>query len=160
MAYQQEGTFRNTSSHAAVGGHPVHPMLVPIAIGMYVAAVCADVGFARSGDPFWARGASWLLLAALLAGLTAAIPGIIDLLSIDEARALPAAWMHAGGNGLFLVVTALNYAERQPDPAATGSGGILLSFTGLLLLGVSGWFGGEMTYRHGIGVVEQRQREK
>ena len=66
-------------------------MLVPMPIGMYVAAVCADVGFARSSDPFWARGASWLLLTTLLAGLCAAITGIIDIRFIEEARALVAA---------------------------------------------------------------------
>ena len=144
-----------TGSVAAIQGHPVHPMLVPLVIGSFVTATGADIGFVLSHDPFWARSVTWLLLATLGAGTLAVIPGLIDLCSIPSARSLPAAQMHAIGNGLFLIVTALNYASRQPDPAAHHAiTGLAWSLIGLGILGLSGWLGGELTYKHGIGVAK------
>jgi uncharacterized membrane protein len=32
----------------------------------------------------------------------------------------------------------------------------LLSFVGVILVCISGWLGGEMAYRHGVGVEVQR----
>ncbi len=151
---RQHNANVGTGSVAAIKGHPVHPMLVPIVIGTYVAAVGAHIGFALTRDAFWARSLEWLLLASLGAGALAVIPGLIDLCSIPRARALSAARMHALGNSLFLIVTALDYAWWQPEPAAHhGMGGLILSLVGLGILGVSGWLVGELTYKHGIGVV-------
>ncbi len=144
-----------TGSVAAINGHPIHPMLVPLVIGTYVAATGADIAFALSKDGFWARSTEWLLLATLGAATLAVIPGLIDLLSIPRARNLPAARMHALGNALFLIVASFNFAWRQPDPAAQhGITGLLLSLVGLGLLGVSGWLGGQLAYKHGIGVAK------
>ena len=145
----------STSSYAALFGHPLHPLLVPVVIGMYVAATLADIGFNRTSDPFWARSASWLLLGSVLAGLIAALPGLIDLLSIERARELSISWYHAAGNGLFLTVAAVNYAERQSDLQTVSSNQMLLTGTGLVLLAISGWLGGEMTFRHRIGATDR-----
>jgi uncharacterized membrane protein len=35
---------------------------------------------------------------------------------------------------------------------------VLLSLAGVLLLGYSGWLGGELVYVHGVGVQPQRKR--
>ena len=43
---------------AAILGHPSHPRVVPITIGMYVSATCADVALVRIGDTFWTQGTS------------------------------------------------------------------------------------------------------
>lgn len=148
---------QSTSSFAALFGHPLHPLLVPVVIGMYVAATIADIAFDRTSDPFWARSASWLLLGTVVAGLIAALPGIIDLLSIERARRLSISWLHAGGNGLFLMVAAVNYAERQADLQTVSSNQMLLTGTGFVLMAISGWLGGEMTFRHRIGAIEEAQ---
>ena len=146
-------TVSGTGSVASIKGHPLHPMLVPFVIGLYFAATLADLWFAASGDPFWGRGASLLLLGTIWAGLVAALPGIVDAMFLGRARRLSITWMHAAANGLFLVVTTLNYVMRQPDPTATHGGAALtLTIAGFALLGFSGWLGGEMSYRHGIGV--------
>ena len=143
-----------TGSIASVAGHPLHPMIVPVTIGMYVAATCSDVAFARTGNPFWALGTSWLLLGTLASGCIAAIPGIVDFTLIDRAQKLHIGWAHAGGNLLFLAITVVNYGWRKADPTVPlGHSGLILTFIGLVLLGITGWLGGEMSYRHGIGVA-------
>ena len=141
-----------TGSYAAWKGHPIHPMLVPIVIGFYIAAVLADFAYSRAPSPFWAEGASWLLVGTLVAGSIAAIPGIIDYQSIDRIRRLPIARYHAMGNAGFLLVVAWNYFQRLHHPGTVPSGGFTLTLLGFAMLCVSGWLGGEMSYRHGIGV--------
>lgn len=138
-------------SYAAFRGHPVHPMLVPLVVGGYFAAILADIAFAATHDPFWARSASWLLAWSLFAGCVTAIPGIIDLLSVDRARRLPAARMHAAGNSAFLGLVAINFVRRLHE-STVPPGGLTLSLLGLIFLVGAGWLGGAMVYRHGIGV--------
>jgi uncharacterized membrane protein len=77
-----------TGSVAAIKGHPLHPMLVPVVIGAFSAAVIADLMNYARPDPFWAKTAMWLLLLTLVSGIVAAIPGLIDLVFVRRARAL------------------------------------------------------------------------
>ncbi|MCW6513266.1 DUF2231 domain-containing protein, partial [Lichenifustis flavocetrariae] len=159
MANRTQTSVRHggTGSVAAIKGHPLHPALVPITIGMYVAAACADVAFARTGDPFWALGTRWLLLGTLVSGAAAALPGMIDFAAIDRAHKLHAAWAHAVGNLIFLGITAVNYSWRQAN-VELGSSGLILTLVGLVLMFVTGWLGGEMSYCHGIGVSKKLDR--
>jgi uncharacterized membrane protein len=140
-------------SVAAIAGHPLHPLVVPLVIGLYTAAVIADVAFVRSGDAFFARGAGMLLLGTLMAGALAVLPGLIDLLAIPRARRLPAAWVHGVGNLVFLVLVGWNYAHRQSEPLPVDAQmSFNLSLLGLAVLLVTGWLGGELSFRHGVGV--------
>jgi uncharacterized membrane protein len=145
--------YRNgAGSYAAFRGHPVHPMLVPLVVGTFVAALLADIAFASSHEPFFARAAAWLLLLSLVFGCIAAIPGMIDFTSVDRVRQLPIARAHAIGNSAFLVVVAIDYAQRYHDLSRVPSGGLVLTVLALILLVGSGWLGGAMVYRHGVGV--------
>jgi len=139
-------------SYAAFRGHPIHPMMVPLAVGIFAAAVIADIAFASTHDPFWARSATWLLLTALLAGCAAGLAGAADFMSVDRARNLPIAATHALGNSVFLVLVAIDYYRRSAHPDAVPSGGLSLTLLALFVMVGSGWLGGSMVYRHGIGV--------
>jgi hypothetical protein len=67
-------------------------------------------------------------------------------------RQLPIARAHAVGNSAFLVVVAIDYARRYHDLSRVPSGGLVLTVLALILLVGSGWLGGAMVYRHGVGV--------
>jgi uncharacterized membrane protein len=139
-------------SYAAFRGHPIHPMMVPLVVGTFTAAVIADIAFASTHDPFWARSASWLLLTALLTGCATGLAGAADFLSVDRARNLPIAATHALGNTLFLVLVAIDYYRRLEHAASVPPGGLSLTLLAMIVMGASGWLGGSMVYRHGIGV--------
>ena len=144
-----------TGSTAAIAQHPLHPILVVFPIAFLVGALAADLAFARNGDAFWARGAFWLIAAGLAVGVLAAIPGAIDLPTLAHARGFPLAWVHAGLNVAALAIALVNILVRGGDHAARVVPlGLGLSIVTTLLLLVSGWLGGEMTYRHGIGVAK------
>jgi uncharacterized membrane protein len=49
---------------------------------------------------------------------------------------------------------ALSWLTRRPDPSALGGLSFALSLIGLAVALVTGWLGGELVYRHAIGVDE------
>ena len=142
-------------SRAAIGGHPIHPMLVPFPIGLLSAAAGTDLAYLLTRDRFWARASKWLLGTGLAAGAMAAPFGSIDFWSIRRARRGPEGWIHLSGNVAVLLLTTANVAIRVRDGEedAIDHGGAALSMVvgGLLL--VTGWMGGELAYRKMVGVA-------
>lgn len=41
------------ANHATIGGHPVHPMIIPFPIGLWVFSLIADVIYLWRGNPVW-----------------------------------------------------------------------------------------------------------
>ena len=80
-------------STAKLGGHPIHPMLIPFPIVCFIGVLVTDIVFLNNHDPGWATASRYLL----------------------------------------------------------GIGIVLSAFVVLILL-YSGWKGGDLVYRHGIGV--------
>lgn len=142
-----------TGSVAAIAGHPMHPMVVPLPIGALVLALAADIAYFVTENPFWAEGAKWLLLAVLVTGALAAILGIIDLVSLARARRMIIALAHGGGNAVMLAITLANYLTRPEQAAGEPMiGGFILTVLAVALSMVTGWLGGELSFRDGIGV--------
>jgi uncharacterized membrane protein len=117
----------NPRSTASIAGHPIHPMLVPFPIALFVATLACDLAFWRTGDPYWATSSLWLLGAGLVMAALAAIVGIVDVAGEPRIRALRDLWWHAGGNVVMTVAIML--------------------FTG--------WKGWQMVYRHHVGVADE-----
>jgi uncharacterized membrane protein len=152
----EESNYRDTGvpSTVAVAGHPLHPAIITLPIGLLVTAPVTDIAYWFLGDVFWARASFWLIVAGLVTGLVAAITGLLDFIRIGRVRKHTAGWAHMYANVTALVVTAINLGLRVGDPVEN------LLFTGLVLsvivatlLGISGWYGGELVYRHKIAVI-------
>jgi uncharacterized membrane protein len=142
-------------STAAIAGHPLHPAVIPFPIAFLVGALLTDIVYAANGDDFWARMSFWLIVGGLVTGLAAAVLGLIDFLTIERVRAHQAGWIHAGGNVAAMVLSAINLVLRLDDPAsAVTLWGLILSALVTVLLLITGWFGGELAFRHKIGVIE------
>lgn len=142
-----------TGSVAAIAGHPLHPMVVALPIGALVFALAADIAYLVTENPFWAQGAAWLLLAVLMTGALAAVLGLIDLLSLPRARTMGIAIGHGVGNLMVLAITLVNYLLRIDQVAGEPMlSGFILTVVAVALAGLTGWLGGEMSFRHGIGV--------
>src|SRR4051794_25975774 len=76
----------SVKSTASIGGHPLHPMIVPLPIGFLVGALLSDLGYLSVHSAFWAEATRWLLLGGLLTGILAALLGLIDFLTISYIR--------------------------------------------------------------------------
>lgn len=141
------------ASVAAIAGHPIHPMLIPFPIALLVFALVADVAYAITDDGFFARMALWMIAAGLIAGVLAMIAGAVDFVALERPRQLRAGWIHAIGNGVVLALAAVNLLGRVVgDEDFIVPWGLALSAVIGMLLAVTGWFGGELSYRHLIGV--------
>jgi len=142
-------------SVAAIGGHPLHPSVVPLPIGAFVGVFASDLAYAATGDRFFARSSRLLLGAGIGTGLLAAGLGAMDFLGRERIREHGSAWIHAGGNVAAIGLAAVNLMLRRQDE--TGSvvpKGLLLSSVLVGALSVTAWLGGELTYRHRIGVTQ------
>lgn len=139
-------------STAAILHHPIHPMLIPIPATTLLGVVVTDIVYRSVGDPFWAEASWWLLLVGLISGVVAAIPGIIDMATIREVQRLPSAYVHGIGNLLALALAAANLMLRG-DHLAVDTVNLALSIAVAAILVVTAWLGGELSYRHRIGVI-------
>jgi len=149
---------RGVRSTASIDGHPIHPMLVPFPIAFLVGTLATDLAFWGTGDQFWARASMWLVGAGLVMGALAAVFGLIDFLTIARARAGSTGWVHFLGNLAAVILALVSLLLRIGDPAAAVlPGGLVLSFIIVGILLVTGWMGGELAYRHKIGVIEEAE---
>jgi len=146
---------RHPPSTAKVGGHPVHPMLVPFPIVCFVGAFIVDIVYASTGDGGWATASVWLRGFGLLTAALAAAAGLTDYLGDDRVRRLGDALKHMIANVAAVVLEAVNLALRVNDRDFIGSTGIFLSGVVVLILLYSGWKGGDLVYRHGVGVQDR-----
>lgn len=142
------------TSTVSIAGHPLHPVIVIFPVAFLAAAAGTDIGYWLTSDPFWARASVWLIGAGFGAGILAGITGFLDFTRIKRVRERSAGWLHMGGNVSALVLSLINLVLRQGNAAEpivfTGLG---LSIVVASLLSVSGWFGGELSFRHKIGVI-------
>jgi uncharacterized membrane protein len=144
---------KEVRSTVAIGGHPVHPMLVPFPIAFLIGALASDLTYAAVLDGFWARASLWLVAAGLATGALAAAVGAIEFATIKRARG-PTGKVHAIGNAAALLLATISLLLRLRNPeSAVVPIGLVLSFltTGILL--ITGWMGGELAYRLKIGMT-------
>ena len=141
-------------SRAAIFRHPIHPMLIAFPTAALMATPLADGAAAATGDRFFRRASRWLLLGGLTSGLAASAVGLIDYLGVAQIRRQPGAHVHAGGNALVMALAALNLSRRDPDDDVDPDGSAFaLSVATVALLGITAWLGGELSYRHGVGMI-------
>jgi uncharacterized membrane protein len=145
----------NPKSTISIGGHPIHVMLVPFVIAFYVGTLVADLVYAHTADPFWARAAFWLLAGGVGFSVLAATAGLLDFLLEPKIRAIPAAWWHFAGNATMSLVSIVDlYLRYEQGPEAGSSNCVWLAAIAVALLLVNGWLGGRLVYEHHVGVSD------
>lgn len=147
--------YDNPRSTARIGGHPIHPMLVSFPIVCFVGTLLTDIAYWRTANLMWANFSAWLVSAGVVMGVLAAIAGIIDFFGDRRVREPVAAWIHAIGNALALVIAIFNMFVHSRDGwNAVVPLGLTLSALTVLILLVTGWMGWALVYRHRVGVSE------
>jgi len=136
---------------ANIAGHPIHPMLVPIPIGLWIFSLFCDLMyFGGSTNPAWPTVALYTLAGGIAGALLAAVPGLIDLLSLP-AGPRPTALAHMTINLTVVALYAVNLWMRLSAPENLNVP-LWLSLIGIGLLVISGWLGGKMVYVLGVAV--------
>ncbi len=138
-------------STAHLKGHPLHPALLPFPFALLVGAALFDLAAWIFAATSLAATARHLTAAGLVAGVIAAIPGIIDYRNSVPPRSSgkKRARQHGLLNAAALAVFALALALRGTASHALVTA---IELLGAGLLGYSGWLGGVLVNRNLIGV--------
>ena len=127
-------------------------MLIVFPIGLWVFSLVSDVIYQmRWGTAVWNDVAFYTMAGGLVGALVAAIPGLVDLVSMSPGPAKRIGIWHMVINLVVVAIFALNLWLRM-SATTTPINPIWLSVVGVVLLCVSGWLGGEMVYVHGVSV--------
>ena len=96
----------------------------------------------------------WLIGIGILSGIAAAIIGMFDFVRIPRVRSRRAGWAHMTLNIVALVLTIGNFFLRLfGSSSSILPTGLILSCIVAVLLSAGGWYGGELTFRHKVGVI-------
>jgi uncharacterized membrane protein len=136
---------------ASIAKHPIHPMLITLPIGLWVFSLVCDLFYRFGGaDENWRIVAYYTMAGGIVGALLAAIPGIIDMLSLPtKARRL--AIVHMSLNLGVVVLYLINFWMRNRGVA--GDAPLWLSVVSILALAYSGWLGGRLVHVHGVAVT-------
>ncbi len=148
------------ASKASIAGHPVHPMIIPFPLALWTTSFATDVLFYITRSSVLPLISKYLLAAGCIGALVAAVPGIIDWLSIKHPGVKRIANWHARLNIIALLIFATSLYLRMKSGGAAWVGyglkvPVLLSVLGVILIAISGWLGGSLSFEHGVGVKPQ-----
>jgi uncharacterized membrane protein len=142
-------------SRAKLLGHPIHPMLIVFPLGLFTFALVFDiVHWSKSGDTFFAHMAVWLIGLGICTALAAALFGFIDWWAIPKGtRAKAIGVWHGVGNVVVVVLFVISWALRVGgDMMRPRVGAFVLDIIAVAIALVTGWLGGELVDRLGVGV--------
>jgi uncharacterized membrane protein len=141
-------------SRAKLFGHAVHQMLIVFPLGLLGGAIVFDIIGLITGAAHWFELSFWTIALGVITALISAVFGLIDWLAIPRnTRAKSVGAVHGLGNVVVVAFFALSWALRYPNHADAGLAQVF-SFVGFGLAAVTGWLGGELVDRLGVGVDE------
>jgi uncharacterized membrane protein len=94
---------------ASIAGHPIHPMLIVFPVGLLIFSLICDLVSTRSADPTtWTLVAFYTMVGGFIGALVAAVPGLIDLLSLADKAIKKTAITHMSINLVVVALYAMN----------------------------------------------------
>jgi len=142
-------------SKAKLFGHPIHPMLIPFPLGLLGMAVIFDLISVVRDNENLAQAAHYMTAAGILTGLLAALFGAIDWAAIPSGtRAKRIGVIHGLGNVVIVALFAIAWLLRRDEPESVTGTSLMLEIIAVLSALVTGWLGGELVDRLGVGVAD------
>lgn len=130
--------------------HPFHPMLIVFPLGLWVFSFICDIIFKLSHAPVWNTVVLYSLGGGIIGGVLAALPGMIDLFSLPPSKAQKIGIWHMITNIVVLTIMIIVFFLKIFSQ--TDFVNFILFIIGIILLGLSGWLGGELVYVNGVSV--------
>lgn len=142
-----------------LAGHPVHPQMVGIPIGLLPFSLCMDIACHATGRKAFADAARYSLAGGLAGAVAAGAAGAVDYFSIpDGTEAKRTANTHVALNGASLGAYGLSLAMRRQEGGPNAASTALSAFATAGLMAAQ-WYGGHLVYHHGMR-VQEREEEK
>src|SRR5919204_6051397 len=141
-------------SAARISSHPIHPMLIPFPLALWTTSFILDLIGAWQNSTVLHIAAYFMAIAGCVGAVLAAVPGLIDLLTVIP-KGTPArrtGWVHGILNVTALVLFVISILAR-PLIGEMTTLAYLTAAIAVVLLGISGWLGGTLVYDHHVGVA-------
>ncbi|MBT2521883.1 DUF2231 domain-containing protein [Arthrobacter sp. ISL-28] len=141
-------------SRAKAAGHAIHQQLVVFPLGLLTAAVVFDVIGLLAGNGHFTSAAYLMIAAGVIMGLVAAVFGFIDYLAVPNGtRAKRVGRVHGIGNVVMIVLFAVSWLLRGGIQDYTPTTlAFVLELLAVIIASGTGWLGGELVSRLGVGV--------
>ena len=142
-------------SSAKAAGHPIHQQLVVFPLGLLATAVVFDVLRLITDNDDFSTASYYMIAAGVLTGLLAAVFGALDFWPVPAGtRARRIGALHGVGNVLVVALFAVSWFLRGNEPGHVPTTlSFVLGLIGALLATGTGWLGGELVGRLGVGVA-------
>jgi len=131
-------------------GHPLHPMLTDLPIGMWTSAVALDLLGGEAAE----AGADALVGLGVVASLPTAAAGLAEYGRVGPPTIRVAA-AHAAANTVALACMSGSWILRRSGRRGLGTA---LSLVGAGALALGGYLGGHLAYGKGVGVAQSSAR--
>ena len=89
----------------------IHPMLVPLPVAYFTAALVTDLAYWRTDEVMWERFSVWLIAGGLVMAALVALAAVVDLFF---ARQRPR-WLRGSGYMLAILLSILNIFVHSRD---------------------------------------------
>src|SRR5256885_5077566 len=104
-------------ARAKLFGHPIHQMLIVFPLGVLGMSLFFDLIALATNRPALLQASFYMIAAGIVAGLVAAVFGLIDFLAIPGGtRAKSIGLLPGVGNVVVVGLFALSRGPRRPPP--------------------------------------------
>jgi uncharacterized membrane protein len=140
--------------------HPLHPILVHLPVGLWVASFIFDICFLASANGTFAQASWYCMLIGLIGAGLSAIAGLAEYIDIPRNSmphriATAHLVINLGVTAVYLGNLIWRHAAMGMVPTLVLKGQFFLSLFSVLALCVSGYLGGLLVYNYGIGFKPQ-----
>jgi uncharacterized membrane protein len=143
-------------------GHPFHATVITIPIGAWTSSIVFDILALCGLEPeAFALAAQWLVAIGIVGALLAAFFGLMDLSTLTKGtKARRIALTHMTFNTVAILLFVVSFIIRLGQSGEVSVAGFVLSVIALLAVGVSGFLGGELSYRYGVRVADEETQQR
>lgn len=139
-------------SRAKFLGHAIHPILIVFPLGLLATGVIFDAVYLIRGGATASTVAFWMIAAGIIGGIAASPFGWVDWFVIPNGtRAKSVGLLHGVGNVIVLLLFIGSWWLRY-EHSDMRTLIYILSFAGAGLAMITGWLGGELVDRLGVGI--------
>ncbi len=144
---------------ASFAGEPIHPMFVHYPIALWTTSVVTDIIFYFHRNTSLVLISKFLIAAGILGAIMAAIPGLIDWLTIKDPVVKKTGNLHLILNISALLLFGVSLYLRMKNYGAPAVGfhlkvPFVVSVAGWIDMAIAASLGGKLVYKHRMGVDE------
>jgi uncharacterized membrane protein len=137
--------------------HPLHPIIVHFPIALLITAIFFEVLELVFKREVIREAATWLLGLGFLGGLAATASGILaeeaaEDMGVPESAIETHELLAFATLGVFAVLIAIRWLQHKRRVPQMPRVFLAIGLVGVVLIGLTGYFGGDLVYRYGAGV--------